>query len=305
MTKRFFAFGCSSTRYAWPTWADILGLDFDVYQNWGYSGAGNHYILYTLIEAIQRNQISSEDTVGIMFTNVGREDRYIKGSWLVTGGVYNTSVLDEKYIENLTDPDGFLITNVAVIDAVVKILKGIGCKFFLMSTVPIHVVDDSFLKKIFFLNDKVQTQISKLYKDSLELIKPSLLEIVWNGDITSQNHIIIPKARTAATEKLKTRYVECAGKDWPTFDNFMSNELDNVDASILTELDKQFDFVSWRDRILHQRQDTHATPQEHLRYLDTVGFELSAEQKDFAEQWQTKILTTEDFHYSSGEFPRF
>ena len=30
---RLFAFGCSLTRYHWPTWADILGQSYYEFQN--------------------------------------------------------------------------------------------------------------------------------------------------------------------------------------------------------------------------------------------------------------------------------
>lgn len=32
---RLFTFGCSFTKFFWPTWADILGQEFDYYENWG------------------------------------------------------------------------------------------------------------------------------------------------------------------------------------------------------------------------------------------------------------------------------
>ena len=36
--SRLFTFGCSFTNYAWPTWADFLGLEFEHFENWGVSG---------------------------------------------------------------------------------------------------------------------------------------------------------------------------------------------------------------------------------------------------------------------------
>jgi hypothetical protein len=79
--KRFFAFGCSFTNYNWPTWADIIGQDIPVYQNWGKIGAGNHYIFNSIIEADARYNFNKEDLVIVMWTFLHREDRYYNSTW--------------------------------------------------------------------------------------------------------------------------------------------------------------------------------------------------------------------------------
>ena len=66
--SRLFTFGCSFTKYHWPTWANILGKEFDQHQNWAEPGAGNHFILNSLVECNLRNNILPDDTVGIMWT---------------------------------------------------------------------------------------------------------------------------------------------------------------------------------------------------------------------------------------------
>jgi hypothetical protein len=60
---RLFTFGCSFTQYIWPTWADILAREFEYYENWGSSGAGNQYIFHSLVECYQRNLLNSNDTI--------------------------------------------------------------------------------------------------------------------------------------------------------------------------------------------------------------------------------------------------
>lgn len=62
--NRLFTFGCSFTNYMWPTWADILAIEFDSYRNWGRIGAGNHFIFYSLLECINRNEITADDAMG-------------------------------------------------------------------------------------------------------------------------------------------------------------------------------------------------------------------------------------------------
>jgi hypothetical protein len=50
MKKRCFAFGCSYTKWLWPTWADFIGKNFDEYYNFGIGGASNNYIMNRVIE---------------------------------------------------------------------------------------------------------------------------------------------------------------------------------------------------------------------------------------------------------------
>jgi hypothetical protein len=67
---RLFTFGCSFTNYRWSTWADCLAPEFDYFENWGQSGAGNHYIFNSMMEADQRHQFDEGDTVIVCWTNV-------------------------------------------------------------------------------------------------------------------------------------------------------------------------------------------------------------------------------------------
>ena len=46
LRTRLFLF----TNYAWSTWADILGCDFDTYENWAYPGLGNRAIAERVAE---------------------------------------------------------------------------------------------------------------------------------------------------------------------------------------------------------------------------------------------------------------
>ena len=78
---RLFTFGCSFTQYLWPTWANVLGREFAHFENWGRMAAGNQFIFNSLIECHLKKQLGPNDTVGIMWTNVFREDRYVNNQW--------------------------------------------------------------------------------------------------------------------------------------------------------------------------------------------------------------------------------
>ena len=72
MNKRFFSFGCSFTRWCWPTWNDYIGLNFDEYHSCGMAGSDNKHILYTLLEVDKKYKLTKDDTIMIMFSSFNR-----------------------------------------------------------------------------------------------------------------------------------------------------------------------------------------------------------------------------------------
>lgn len=79
MPKRFFAFGCSCTSFWWLTWADCISvylnsMGYECY-NFGRSGAGNKYILHSLIAADLKYKFTDNDIIMVMWTSWQREDR--------------------------------------------------------------------------------------------------------------------------------------------------------------------------------------------------------------------------------------
>lgn len=131
--SRLFTFGCSFTNYRWSTWADILGAHYDEYQNWGQSGAGNHYIFNSVMEADQRSQFSAGDTVVVCWTSSHREDRYT-ARWQTLGNIFYTDIYTKEYKQEITNR-GCLIRDIAFIKAVKILLEnkpGVDWKFISM-----------------------------------------------------------------------------------------------------------------------------------------------------------------------------
>jgi hypothetical protein len=305
MGKRLFAFGCSFTRYRWPTWADIMGVNYDEYQNWGAIGGGNHFIFYSLVEAIQREQINSNDTVAIMWTSVGREDRFIDNEWQLYGSIYN-SPFPEEYVKNFTDPTGFFLTSVTLIDAAKKILDSIGCEYHFFSMIPFEKVDDSFLNLLFTLKQDTETEIKNLYKDTLACIKPSVFDLVFKGDWSSRKNMVVAKDRDGEISYLKNDYETCAGSDWPGFDDFLNDCWGDTSKDITDEIEDQFHLISRRNAITTTaRTDYHPVPTEHAEYLQKLGFELTDQQKEFAKEWTDRVVADPFIQFNSKEFNRF
>jgi hypothetical protein len=120
--SRLFAFGCSFTNYRWSTWADCLAPEFDSFENWGQSGAGNHYIFNSIMEADQRHNFSTGDTVVVCWTNVMREDRYTD-RWQTLGNVTTCPIYNPDYVRDAVTERGCLIRDLAMIKATQVLLS--------------------------------------------------------------------------------------------------------------------------------------------------------------------------------------
>ena len=184
--SKLYTLGCSFTQYwRWPTWADALGREFDQFENWGLCGAGNSYILWSLIECNQRNQLGPNDEVWIMWTNTSREDRYVKNQWVQGGNVYWTagSELPAEYVKKFACERGYLIRDMANIAAAKQLLDHWGCKYRFLSMVPlVHSNEQSDLG---FNPDDSRGEdhdVCELYKDVLSIVGPSALDVIFNGD---------------------------------------------------------------------------------------------------------------------------
>lgn len=147
--KRFFAFGCSFTNYYWPTWADIIGHDIPVYENWAERGAGNHFIFNSVIEADARHKFNKDDLVIIMWSTKEREDRYSNGKW-----IHDTNMTQEKtYGKNWvtqfgTDFKSFLMRDLAYIKSIQNFLELRECEWEMFTLQPIININENAVKKI-------------------------------------------------------------------------------------------------------------------------------------------------------------
>ena len=77
--RRFFAFGCSFTKWRWAMWPEIINCEFqpEVYENHGVPGAGNQFIAHQVAIADQKHKFNKDDLVMICWTHVFRKDWYI------------------------------------------------------------------------------------------------------------------------------------------------------------------------------------------------------------------------------------
>lgn len=255
--SRLFTFGCSFTNFFWPTWADILGREFDEFENWGLNGGGNCFILHSLTECNKRNQLTKDDTVIVMWSSIDRFDRWLRNRWVLEGGVYNGQPeFDENFIKNFADPTGFLIRDLSIISAARSMLEHIGCKWHFLAMVPVYYKDSFVEPEIKF--HTVDQHVIDLYKDDLACIKPSIFEVVFNNDWYSRPGYV-------DLAYYKQSYENQAGPDWPSTQNFIAKNFVGTAKHIMQEINQR---LKLDKRLI--RTDAHPIPAEHLEYLDKV-----------------------------------
>lgn len=100
---RLFVFGCSFTKYKWPTWADIVAkaIKPNEYYNYGGQGLGNYAIECLLLEADLRHKFTEKDIILVNWSGWNREDKYLppKGWRQGRGSVLHLHHYDEDYLK--------------------------------------------------------------------------------------------------------------------------------------------------------------------------------------------------------------
>jgi hypothetical protein len=269
--KRLFTFGCSFTQYNWPTWADILGCEFDYFENWGRRGGGNQYIFNSIIECLVKNKLNKNDTIIVMWTNVTREDRYLKGKWVTPGNIFTQNTYDEKFVKSFADIKGYYLRDLASIHAIKKTLEAYNVSYIFTSMVPIANSDQ------YHLTEEMPQLVEQFdaYKETLSTIRPSIFESIFNYDWSS-------RPLFSNIPEFESYYYGVAGRDWPdakTFiDCFYKQNFNTINPNIREELlDKKW---GWKNRLLFAiRSDPHPTPAEHLEFIDKVLLDFNISNK--------------------------
>jgi hypothetical protein len=127
---RVITFGCSFTKYHWPTWADIVLKQADFYgydtDNWGCPGVGNTFIAIKVQEAIASGLLKAGDHAFICWSTFMREDRMVNGSWLAVGNIFNQHVYPYEFVEKFADVEFYALRDCALIQATKLALQACG-----------------------------------------------------------------------------------------------------------------------------------------------------------------------------------
>lgn len=252
-TPRLFTFGCSLTNYHWPTWADILGYEYEHY-NWGMIGLGNLGIFLQLIEAGRKHKINKNDKVVIMWTYLGRENRYVKDKWLVTGSVFRNTVYDNNWIKKYYCDRGNLIKELGAISAAVDVLNQWECDWkFLTAN---EIIGEPVYNSDSTLNVK---EILNNYQDFLEAVDNGFTNLKTHREnltiLNTYNHIFKITIKPCLLTSLLLKY--------------------NTDVP---------------EKLKYH--DSHPTPRLYLEYVKTVfpQHNISKECEDWVNYWNLKVL---------------
>jgi len=177
---RIFISGCSFTHYHWPTWADIITEEIgkDKVFNYGYGGAGNYYIVHSIIECDLLYKFTERDLVMVMFSNVHREDRFVghKGGWMTPGNIYSQGIYNKGWMEYWDDDHAFM-RDLMLIRLLRNYLQNKKIKYHFMSMVNlgINMHGEDIMTDL-------QKKLIDMYKEDLADIKPSIHELIFNND---------------------------------------------------------------------------------------------------------------------------
>jgi len=179
---RLFTFGCSFTNYRWSTWADCLAPEFDYFENWGQSGAGNHYIFNSVMECDQRNKFGIGDTVVVCWTGIHRDDWYVQGKWQTLGNMHTCSIYNPEYLKTHVDDRGYLIRDFAFIKGVKTLLEnrpGLTWKFISMNEIASMPFPDD--------NTSEHRDVMRLYEDVFRSMGPSYQKTLFDNGWPNHN----------------------------------------------------------------------------------------------------------------------
>ena len=273
--SKLFTFGCSFTNYNWDTWADLLAENYTNHIQHGRPGAGNQYIYFKVMQEIYLQNISPEDTVVIMWTSILRYDLFKQKNlgWTTNGNVVGT--LPDEFIDNIFDTVGWYKRDTALIHGVRLALDTIGCKYEFLSMMPlaepvkalgISLKEVKKYTPVKSLNS-TDTTINYYFCSSLNIIKPSVYEIIFNNDWYSR-----------AEEHYGSNtihYNKIRGESWPSIEDLSENRVKKEDMSeeVQEEMCLLFKVRNVQDIIdkkLYMCGDMHPTTEMHREYLNTV-----------------------------------
>ena len=140
---RFYAFGCSYTYYSWPTWADLVGMDYQHYENWGIPGLGNRAIFERLVECHAKNRFSENDLIIVQWSSHLRFDWLTQHSlkdrtsrWRTGGSIFtaqNQDIFDRHWQHLFFDEFAYVMHSLNYISAAQNLLENTGCQWYMTS----------------------------------------------------------------------------------------------------------------------------------------------------------------------------
>ena len=196
--KRLFTFGCSYTNYGWPTWADLLGLEFDHFENWALAGIGCRAIQERIVECHVRNEFKPGDTVIVQWSSHLRNDFHNNNAaladringWRTYGSIFNHAnhiLYSDKWLDIFFNEQSFIMHCLNSIAVTQQFLESLGVNWF-MSSIGEWDKLGSDLDVVSAKNETIST-VENLWDSFPELIIHK--EKIWDNKI---DHWLTPHA---------------------------------------------------------------------------------------------------------------
>lgn len=162
--KRCFAFGCSYTSYAYATWADLIGVNFDEYYNYGRAGCSNTYIMNKIVEAAQIYKFNPDtDFVLVMLTGFGRFSYLPKNAnWQTHGDLhsYNQNTnnpVTVEFVKNMWSDDWAVYQSWIATKVIKQTLKDIK------HSIVMGINNSAYIDGTADVNDLIKPMANEIY----------------------------------------------------------------------------------------------------------------------------------------------
>lgn len=152
--NRLYTFGCSYTSWNWPTWADIMSLEANYYENWGHAGLGNRAIAERVAECNIKNKFNHKDQVVVQWTSHLRHDWHAtdnrhqdNAGWKTSGSIFNyinSKVFTDNWIKTFWDENSYVMHMLHNIILAKGLLETIGCNWYMTSMGEIEKMNSDY-----------------------------------------------------------------------------------------------------------------------------------------------------------------
>jgi len=178
---RFVTIGCSFTRWRWPTWADCLAQEMPnaKHINLARGGAGNTYINSMLNIVSREHNFGPETLVGIMWSTISREDRFIvenpksneifgtSSGWYTPGNIMGINDPNLFIRTDALEPSHYLVRDLALISSANSYLR--TAKFDTLNACSLDM--DSQISDQHGHSDRFGDKTLKMMSDHIRLYK--------------------------------------------------------------------------------------------------------------------------------------
>jgi hypothetical protein len=225
--KRLFAFGCSYTEYSHLTCADLVGVNFGEYYNFGKSGCDNTFIANRLVEVHNKFKLDPKsDFVLVGTTGFSRFSYWYNCNWITVGDMlpYNGNNEQIKWLsENLYNHHFALYRSVLAIKTIKNLLTALKIPYILYPALDYvdYLVDRDYEEiDTYGFTEIAMAECEKI--ENLYTIPTSIDEFLAD---TKRNYIYYKDENTNDTHPSPIEHYEYMKKFMPQFDSIKSQQV--------------------------------------------------------------------------------